>query len=133
MSNPESLTGRYLSGAAEVVSPNGRRMLVDGGPSPSALTSALGREMPFWDRSLDLVIMTHPDADHVTGLAEVLDRYQVDGWLDNGQSGDDSLYSVCMDLLEEKETDRRVVRRGCPARLPRRNARPCHCQRPLGF
>lgn len=61
-----------------VVTPNGRRMLVDGGPSPSAVLDGLGRRFPPWDRRLDVVVLTHPDADHVGGLPAVLDRYSVD-------------------------------------------------------
>ena len=38
-------------------------ILIDGGPDDKVL-ECLSRHMPFWDRSLDLVIMTHPDADH---------------------------------------------------------------------
>jgi competence protein ComEC len=84
-----------------ITAPDGQQVLVDGGPSPAALTSALGDEMPFWDRSLDLVIMTHADADHLTGLAEVLQRYQVGAWLDNGLTGEDPLYAQCQRLQEE--------------------------------
>lgn len=58
--------------------PSGRQALIDGGPSPSLLLSRLGRQMPFWDRSLDLVVLTHPDGDHITGLVEILERYDVD-------------------------------------------------------
>ncbi|MBN1136288.1 MAG: DNA internalization-related competence protein ComEC/Rec2 [Anaerolineae bacterium] len=78
-----------------ITAPDGRQVLVDGGPSPAALTTALGREMPFWDRSLDLVVMTHPDGDHITGLVEVLERYRVAGWLDNGRPAVDDLHAVC--------------------------------------
>ena len=61
-----------------VQTPSGRQILIDGGPSGSVLLSRLGRRMPFWDRSLDLVVLTHPDGDHITGLVEVLERYRVD-------------------------------------------------------
>jgi competence protein ComEC len=98
--------------AALITTPHGQQILIDGGPSPSALTSALGQQMPFWDRSLDLVVMTHPDADHITGLAEVLERYRVDGWLDNGHRDDDALYAQCMAQLEEGAVTRQVVRAG---------------------
>jgi len=98
--------------AALVTTPHGQQVLVDGGPSPSALTSALGQQMPFWDRSLDLVVMTHPDADHITGLVEVLDRYRVDGWLDNGRPDADAVYDQCMARLEEGAVTRQVVRAG---------------------
>jgi competence protein ComEC len=95
-----------------ITSPDGRQILVDGGPSPSALTSALGHEMPFWDRSLDLVVMTHPDADHITGLVEVLDRYRVEAWLDSGQPSIDALYTECIARLEENAVAHHQVRTG---------------------
>ena len=95
-----------------ITTPTGQQVLVDGGPSPSDLTSALGREMPFWDRSIDLLIMTHPDADHISGLVEVLDRYEVDGWLDNGRPDDDATYGECMARIEEGEVPRHAVRAG---------------------
>lgn len=57
--------------------PAGRYLLVDGGPDPVLLTSRLGQVMPFWQRTLDVVIATHPDSDHSTGLYSVLQRYKV--------------------------------------------------------
>ncbi len=95
-----------------ITAPDGRQVLVDGGPSPTALTSALGREMPFWDRSLDLLVLTHPDADHLTGLVEVLARYRVDGWLDNGRPDEDTLYAECLGLLAEGAVPRQMVAAG---------------------
>jgi competence protein ComEC len=95
-----------------ITMPSGQQILVDGGPSPADLTTALGREMPFWDRSLDAVVMTHADADHITGLVDVLDRTRVDHWLDSGQPDDDPLYVQCQRLLEEKGVPRHAVQRG---------------------
>ncbi len=60
-----------------IQTPEGHQVLVDGGPSPLGAVHAIGERMPFWDRSLDAVVLTHPDADHLTGLIEVLLRYQV--------------------------------------------------------
>jgi competence protein ComEC len=95
-----------------ITTPQGQQILVDGGPSPAALTSTLGREMPFWDHSLDLVALTHPDADHLTGLLPVLARYRTGGWLDNGRPGGDALYAECEGLLAAAEVPRRTVRAG---------------------
>ncbi len=95
-----------------ITTPSGQQVLVDGGPSPSDLTSALGKEMPFWDRSIDLLIMTHPDADHISGLVEVLDRYEVGGWLDSGRPDDDATYGECMARIEESHILRHMVRAG---------------------
>ena len=60
-----------------VVTPRGRQALVDGGPGVESATRALGRALPLADRSLDLVAMTHIDADHVRGLPAALERYRV--------------------------------------------------------
>lgn len=59
-----------------IESPTGAQVLIDGGPHQSVLRP-LGREMSFFDRSIDLVMYTHPDADHIGGLPEVLERYKV--------------------------------------------------------
>ena len=56
--------------------PSGKDILVDGGPNDSVL-NCLNNNMPFWDRTLDLVVLTHPDADHISGLVSVLERYTV--------------------------------------------------------
>ena len=61
--------------------PGGHRILVDGGPSGEAITDALGRHLPFYDDRIDLVVLTHPQADHFAGLLEVLGRYDVGGML----------------------------------------------------
>lgn len=61
-----------------ITTPDGQQVLVDGGPSPTQLAWALGRQMPFWDRSLDLVVLTHPDDDHMTGLIPLFGRYRVE-------------------------------------------------------
>jgi len=51
-------------------------ILIDGGPDNKVL-SELGEVMPFWDRKIDLVILSHPHADHITGLIDVASRYQI--------------------------------------------------------
>jgi competence protein ComEC len=70
-----------------VRAPDGRQVLVDGGPSPAALLNELGQVMPYWDHSLDLVVLTHPDQDHMAGLIPLVGRYQVGQVLANAQTG----------------------------------------------
>ena len=60
-----------------IISPSGRQVLVDGGPEAQDATRLLGSAMPFWDRSVDVVVLTHGHADHLTGLLDVLRRYDV--------------------------------------------------------
>ncbi len=72
--------------SALIVTPQGRQVLIDGGPDSQGAVQAVGAELSFWDKSLDLVVLTHLDADHSRGLIEVLDRYQVGGVLTGSDS-----------------------------------------------
>jgi competence protein ComEC len=92
--------------------PGGQQILVDGGPSPSVLLSHLGRRMPFWDHSLDLVVLTHPEEDHVGGLVEVLTRYDVGLVLDSGQECTSATCDAWRSLIEEKEIPYRRAEAG---------------------
>src|SRR3990167_1273181 len=67
--------------------PTGRQVLIDGGPSTSVLRQLAG-VMPWWDRSLDVILATHPDADHIGGLIDVLARYQVSTIIHSSVEGD---------------------------------------------
>lgn len=90
-------------GDAILVSKGSRQILVDGGPSPQAITTALGKEMPFWDRSIDMVVLTHPDADHITGLIEVLHRYEVKQVLNPEIEVYSGLYAEFLELIKIKD------------------------------
>ena len=60
-----------------IQTPNHQDILVDGGPSAQAISAQLSKHLPFWDRNIELVVLTHPHEDHLTGLLEVLQRYKV--------------------------------------------------------
>ena len=60
-----------------VTTPEGRRVLIDGGPSGIELARELGAVMPHWQRRLDVVVMTHADQDHIGGLPVAMDRFDV--------------------------------------------------------
>ena len=64
-----------------IVTPGGRQVLVDGGPERDGAVRAVSGELVFWDKSLDMVVLTHLDADHSRGLLEVLNRFRVGGVL----------------------------------------------------
>jgi competence protein ComEC len=78
-------------------------VLIDGGPSPQMLTRELGKRMPFWDRTIELVVLTHPHDDHLSGLVEVLKRYQVERVLYPDLDYDSPLYEEWERLIEEKD------------------------------
>ncbi len=95
-----------------IQAPDGRQILVDGGPSPTALLNELGALLPFWDRSLDLVVLTHPDGDHITGLIPLLDRYQVAQVLDTHLSDAAPLAEAWRTGLAHRHVPRAIAERG---------------------
>lgn len=86
-----------------IESPSGHQILVDGGPGSAAVTSALGEALPFWDRSLDLVVLTHPQEDHLAGLIGVVERYQVGLLIDSGEECATDTCGRFWELVEERE------------------------------
>jgi competence protein ComEC len=54
-----------------------QNILIDYGPGSQAVCSGLGNQLSFWNRKLDVVVLTHPHLNHLGGLVEVLKRYQV--------------------------------------------------------
>ena len=77
------------------------QILIDGGEGKTVL-SKLGKVMPFFDRSLDVVILTHPNRDHLGGLIEVLERYKVDRVIYNGVESDDEYYKRFKEIIARK-------------------------------
>ncbi|MFO7664686.1 MAG: DNA internalization-related competence protein ComEC/Rec2 [Chloroflexota bacterium] len=93
--------------------PDGRQVLVDGGRYPSQLLDLMSRQMPFWDRSLDIVIATHPDEDHIAGLVTVLERYQTDRLITNGvESTGIPIYEALLTAAAGQKTPVHVTRAG---------------------
>lgn len=68
-------------GDAILIRKGSHQVLIDGGRSGTLLLERLGREMPFWDRRLEVVIATHPDEDHIGGLPALPERYRVGVWI----------------------------------------------------
>ncbi|MDP2874302.1 MAG: MBL fold metallo-hydrolase [bacterium] len=85
----------YLETSNEV------RILNDGGPDEKVV-SLLDSFLPLFDRHLNLMILSHPHADHLTGLLEVLRRYQVGSVIDNGGSSS-ATYKEWLDTLQQKK------------------------------
>ena len=83
-----------------IETPAGHRILVDGGPGGARITQALGRALPASTRRIDLVVLTHAQDDHVSGLVEVLQRYDVGAVLTGSLPGKTAAYRAWLDELE---------------------------------
>ena len=89
--------------ATLIVTPSGRQVLVDGGPDPRVVMQGLGARLPFWDRRLDVIALTHPHGDHLSGLLGVLDRYDADLFLHRRADYPSAEYARWEQALAERE------------------------------
>ncbi len=90
-------------GEAILIQRGSQQVLIDGGPSPQTLSRELGERMPFWDRTIELVVLTHPHEDHLSGLVEVLGRYRVEEVLYPDLEDDSPLYEEWLRLIEAND------------------------------
>jgi len=89
----------------------GHQILIDGGPDSSILEK-LSREMPFYDRSLDLVILTHPDSDHLSGLIEILKKYRIDYVLWTGTIRNTPEFKEWENFLQTRKLKSKIAKAG---------------------
>lgn len=97
--------------AIYIEAPNGNQMLIDGGPSSGVELRALGRVMPFWDRSIDVVLATHPDQDHIGGLSAVLEAFSVEKVVTTENTTDTGAYAEFEKEITIRHTERILARR----------------------
>jgi len=102
--------------ATFMVSPQNHQILIDGGPDSTTLEK-LAKEMPFWDRTIDLIILTHPEKDHLTGLIEVLKRYKIENILWTGVVRDTSEYREWLNLIEKEGAQIKIAKAGQKIKL----------------
>lgn len=89
----------------------GNQILIDGGPGNSVLQK-LGEDMPFWDRKIEMVILTHAHLDHVGGLVDVLKRYKVGAVVLPEVIFESGAYDEFLSLVEEKKIKKVYARTG---------------------
>lgn len=63
-------------GDATLIIKGSNQLLIDGGPNNSVL-NCLARHIPFYDRTIEAVVLTHNNFDHSKGLTYVAERYNV--------------------------------------------------------
>jgi len=95
----------------------GHQILIDGGPD-NTLTKKLEERIPFWDRTIDLVILTHSDKDHIFGFLEVLKNYEVENILWTGALGKSSLFEEWREAIENEGAKVWIAEKGFIVSLP---------------
>lgn len=99
-------------GDAILIEQGGRQILIDGGPSGQVLMDKIGRYVPFWDRKIEMVIATHPDADHITGLVDALEKYSIGAVMETGATSDSQIFKKMEETIQEKDIRKIAAERG---------------------
>ncbi|MEI6660271.1 MAG: MBL fold metallo-hydrolase [bacterium] len=94
-----------------IEAPNGRQMLIDSGPGNTVL-SKLSEVMPFYDRSIDILLATHADADHISGFPSIMDHYSIGLIFENGVDGTTATYGRLEDKISEYKIQKLIAHRG---------------------
>ncbi|MBP9850440.1 MAG: MBL fold metallo-hydrolase [Candidatus Peribacteraceae bacterium] len=81
--------------SALITLPDGRQILIDGGPDWSTL-EGLGKHLPFFDRHIDMLILSHPNSDHMMSFPDVLRRYSVGTLVTAGTVYDSGVYRATL-------------------------------------
>ena len=94
-----------------ITAPSGATALIDGGADPDLLLRRLGEEIPWWQRRIDVMILTHPHEDHVAGLLAALQRYDVRLILEAGRDVPSQTYARFRELARAEPHGRVVTAR----------------------
>jgi competence protein ComEC len=94
-----------------VESPTGTQILIDGGP-PKKILSQLARVMSPFDRSIDAILITNPDADHISGFLDVLKIYKIDKMFESGALTDSKTYQNLKDEIKKNNIPDILAKRG---------------------
>ncbi len=94
-----------------IQAPNGRQMIIDGGPK-SNLMSALSKVMPFGDRSIDVLMVTNPDADHYSGFIDLIRDFDVGAVVESGTRTNTPTYATLQKGIAEHSVPHLLARKG---------------------
>ena len=97
--------------AIYIEAPNGNQMIIDGGPGKSVLVE-LAKVIPAYDRSIDAVLVSNPDKDHIGGLLEVLKTFEVSVVLEPGTKPDTAIYREFEKAVAAEGAKNILARRG---------------------
>jgi len=86
-----------------------QQALIDAGPNKAVL-SCLGQYLPFYDNTIEYLILTHPDSDHLGGMIPIIQNYEIGQLLYTGVKSKTKLYQRFRDLIKEKEIKTRLVK-----------------------
>jgi hypothetical protein len=95
-----------------VCTPEGKTMLIDGGMDATSLSLALSSQLPSWQRSLDVVLLTCPRQTYLAGLQDIVASYTIGGVIDAGMLHPDTTYARWRRTISERNLPYTQVAQG---------------------
>lgn len=105
-------------GDAILISKGKNQVLIDGGKDGKRILEKLGNSIPFWDRSIEVMVATHPDQDHIGGLIDVLAAYNVKTLVKTNAGSDSQTYQAFKQAFENEGLDLIEARQGLSLKFP---------------
>ncbi len=105
-------------GDAILISQGQNQVLIDGGKDGKIILEKLGKYVPFWDRTIEMVIATHPDADHIGGLIEVARNYKIETVLETDAKSDSQTFKTWEDLINSKNIEKTEALKNTAIKFP---------------
>lgn len=98
--------------AVFIQAPNGNQLLYDAGPPSGKVLRSLSEVMPFYDRSIDIAVLSHPDMDHIGGFLDIFKRFDVAAVVESGASSENGVYDEMGSAIVNEHAAHFIARRG---------------------
>ena len=98
-------------GDAFLLTQGSSQVLVDGGPNDQ-VEQCLSGHLPFWDRTIELVVATHPDKDHIAGLVNVIENYKVMSFVGINEANNTTVFANLRAKIQEKRVPVHIAQKG---------------------
>ncbi len=105
-------------GDAILISQGSYQMLIDGGKDGKVLLNKLGKYIPFWDRDIEVMLATHPDQDHIAGLIDVLEAYNVKSVIETGDQSQSQTYKKLQEEISNEKSEKTEAKKGTEIKFP---------------
>ena len=105
-------------GDAILIESGHNQVIIDGGKNEDALLERLGEFMPFWDRTVEAIVITHPDSDHFGGLLGVLKNYRVKNIIRTDAESHSMVWKALQEIVAEKKPNKIMAMNGVKIKFP---------------
>lgn len=116
LAHPRVLTVAFLDvgqgDAVFIQAPNGNQLLYDAGPPSGKILRSISEVMPFYDRSIDIAILSHPDMDHIGGFMDVFARFNISAVLQSGANSENGVHDEMLRVIRDEGAAHFTARRG---------------------